>query len=343
MINSNQLRLSQKLDFNGQIRIRCFLVFLLATNLISFSWWAYGANSNWGNYTISDEGFVVSMPNKPQSFSLPNPSKDGTLVVYRADEESRNYQFSIFVGRPEKRGIFERESHDAYLDGHLKGLLQGIGNGKVEYSRRVTFQGMPAMEYRIKFSHPLEKRLTIGRGVTFMIDGGHMRLSMWYPDSDINGVDKFDRFVKSFKLVPIRYQPAESSRVGSSMASFMPPAGWARQPSKNQFEVARYNNLTRSLVFLSSGNSNYSCSQFVSELRATGRISEASQVVLGGQRFSKTVMYEDVLKYNVRLTNIYYCRDSGIGALVLSGSEEQNMFWRWAPVFEGAAASIGTK
>ena len=40
----------------------------------------------------------------------------------------------------------------------------------------------PALEY--KFSHQIEGQPYIARGVTFMIDGGHMRLSMQHPASD---------------------------------------------------------------------------------------------------------------------------------------------------------------
>jgi len=40
--------------------------------------------------------------------------------------------------------------------------------------------------------------------------------------------------------------------------------------------------------------------------------------------------FEDVPKYQVRLTNAHYCMDSRLGAVVLSGAEEESMFSRWA-------------
>ena len=87
-------------------------------------------------------------------------------------------------------------------------------------------------------------------------------------------------------------------------------------------------------------NPAYTCDNFRTELQTSGRVREASQVMLADRPFAKLVSFEDVQKYNVRLTTVQYCLNSRRGAVVLGGSEEEAMFWRWAEVLEGAAATL---
>lgn len=317
---------------------RVAALLLLSAMTVTTSRMSAAAESNWTNYTLSEYGFAVDLPSRPEFASLPSPTGDGWLVTYRAVDPVRKHQFSVFVGQPEQRGIFEPASMDAYLDGHLKSMVQVTNSGQIKSSRRTTFLGMPALEYT--FTHRVEGRPFVAKGVTFMIDGGHMRLSMWYPADDSRGASEFDRFVKSFKLLPIDYRASPSAFTDPRGISFSAPARWVQQPTKNPFQAAPYSNLTRSMVLLFAGNAAYTCRNLQAETQGSGRLIEESQIRLGEKQFTKIVSYEDVPKYSVRLTNVQFCLDTRLGAAVLAGSEEQSMFWRWAAVFEGAAASI---
>lgn len=186
------------------LRMFALLVFvaLLTSNGV-----ARAADSRWKQYPIAESGFTVALPSQPQSRVLPLPSRDGSLRVYQAIEHTTQPStFSIFVGQPEKEGIFEPASMDAYLSGSIKSLVGKAESAKLQFSRRVAFRGQPALEYQ--FGHRIEGRSYTARGVTFMIDGGHMRVSMLHPVSDPDADAKFKRFVESFQLTPIAYHAA---------------------------------------------------------------------------------------------------------------------------------------
>lgn len=286
-------------------------------------------------------GFSVSLPGNPEIKVVPAPTGDGTLSSFRSLNDATVRQYTVFVGRPRDRGIYEGPSMDAFLDGSIKGYLSGMQEGKVVASKRVTFQGMPAMEYTL--SQVIEDVPMTSRGVTFMIDGGHMRLSMLHVTSDAAGAGQFETFKRSFKLLPIQYRPGQQWS-GRSGISFRPPEGWVADADlKNAFELASYHSLTRSLRLIASGDPNYGCQAFAGELKRSGATSEIAQVTLNGKAFTKIVAFEDVPKYNVRLTNVHYCLDTRGGAVALGGTEEQSQYWRWAPVFEGAAGSISVR
>lgn len=160
-------------------------------------------------YPIAESGFTVMLPSQPQRRVLPLPSRDGSLRVYQAIEyTTQPSTFSIFVGQPEKEGIFEPASMDAYLSGSIKSLVGAAESAKLQFSRRVTFRGQPALEYQ--FSHRIEGRPYIARGVTFMIDGGHMRVKSApsaalsrLPDASLQRTVKCDVGQTRFSLNPV--------------------------------------------------------------------------------------------------------------------------------------------
>lgn len=300
---------------------------------------ASAAGSNWKQYPIAESGFTVALPSQPQSRLLPLPSRDGSLRVYEAIEPTTPpSKFSILVGQPEKQGIFEPASMDAYLSGHIKSMVATVENGKLQSSRRITFRGQPALEYQ--FSFRIEDRPYIGRGVTFMIDGGHIRVSMLHPTNDPKAEANFKRFLNSFRLTPIGYVAAETPFSDQRGITFSPPKGWVQEPTENAAQVARFHHLTRSIRLLAAGNPAYTCNTFQAEMQASGRLKSTSAVRLGDQQFTKLTTFEDVPKYNVRLLTIQYCINSRFGAVVLTGTEEESMFPRWAEVFQGTAASV---
>ncbi len=295
---------------------------------------------NWKQYAIEESGFTVSLPSQPQSRQLSPPARDGSLRVYQSVMASsiRSCKFSVFVGQPEKQGIFEPASMDAYLTGHTRSLVATAESGKLQSSSRLTFRGRPAIEY--KFNHREEGQPHIAYGITFMIDGGHMRLSMLCPTSDPKAQSHFKRFIESFQLIPIAYRAVDAPFVDQRGITFSPPKGWTRQEPQNAFQAARFSHLTRSIQLVVGGNSAYNCSNFQTEMQASGRLKTASAVQLGDQQFIRLMLFEDVPKYQVRLSTVQYCMNSRLGAVVLAGTEEESMFSRWAKVFEGAAGTL---
>lgn len=311
---------------------------VLPTVLMSFTCLAM-AQQDWQLHTVPERGFKIAMPSKPQRLDLQLPSQDGTLTLYESVEAlDPPTKYAVFVGAPIHRGIFEPDSMDAFLTGHVGGLVRTADSGKLLTTSRTKFRGRPAMEY--EFSHRLEGIPYIGRGVTMMIDGGYIRMSMWYPASDLKADAKYRHFVDSFELVPIRFSAAPTRFADPRGIAFSPPNGWIPQAGTNHVQVARYTNLTRSLQLLVAGIPTYTCDNFLAEVRASGRFKEASSMKLAGQPATRILSFEDVPKYNVRITTVQYCRNSRQGAVVLGGSEEEAMFSRWAGVYEGAAATL---
>lgn len=289
-------------------------------------------------YSLAEHGISATFPVKPVLATSASPVIEGQTTSYRALDENTARQYTIFVGQPAERGIYETESMDAFLEGHLKSIVSSSVEGKVLESKRITFLGMPALSYT--FQHKIEGVPFTGKGVTFMIDGGHMRLSVWFPSGDKQGPKAYERFVQSFKLLPIAYRSGQRAVSDPRGFSFRSPMGWKREEPRTAYDIARFRNLTRSMALLAAGQSAYSCGAYKAELDRAGAVLETSSVNLNGRSANKILTYEDVPKYNVRLTTVHYCLDSKLGAVVLTGTEEQSMFWRWASVFEGAAASI---
>lgn len=296
------------------------------------------AEKTWAAYDLSEYGISVALPVQPKLVSSPSPDGDGRTTSYRALDEATVRQYTIFIGQPEQRGIFEPESMDAFLDGHLKSVVAHSASGKILALKRATFLGMPALEYSYK--HRVEGIPFIAKGVTFMIDGGHIRLSMWYPSADSEGPALYERFLKSFKLLPVAYRPSSAPITDPRGIAFTPPSGWVKGKPRNAYEITRLSNLTRSMALLAAGNRSYTCDAYKAELQRSGIVLEQSQVTLRGRQTQKVITFEDVPKYNVRLTTAHYCLNSRIGAVVLVGTEEQSMYWRWASVIEGAASSV---
>lgn len=309
-----------------------------AAALVVTSIAATAAESVWKEYSFTESGFAVALPSAPQTLVLP-VVQDGFTKVYQSIEvTSPPSKFSIFVGMPKSQGIYEPASMDAYLSGHIKTMVATAENGKLISSRRTTFRGHPALEY--EFSHQIEGRPYVARGVTLMIDGGHMRISMWYPANSPKAEMTFKRFVESFRLTAISYVAADKQFSDPRGIAFTPPMGWVQQPVQNPVQVALFTNLTRSLQLLIVGVPAYTCDSFQSELQASGRLRTVSSVQLNSQLFKKLTTFEAVPKYNIRLTTVQYCINSRVGAVVLGATEEDAMFTRWEKVFEGVAASV---
>lgn len=310
---------------------------LMFASLIVFCGIANGATS-WKSYSIAEHGFSVKMPSVPQSRLIPTPGGEGTLWVYEAiDPETKLIKYSVFVNEPE-RGIFDADSIEAFLTGYINSLVQAADSATLRYARRTMYQGQPAMEYA--FDHSVEGVPYVARGIAFMIDGGYMRVSVWHPKGSAGADDDFERFRRSFSLSTIAYRPVRSEVSLGHGVYFRPPIGWKRQPSKNAAQLARYTHLTRSMQVMVASDPAYTCATFEREVSSAGKLRQGTTISLEGQPLRKLVTFEEVPKYNVRLTTVLYCQDSRLGATVLGGSEEESKFERWSRVFEGAAATL---
>jgi hypothetical protein len=179
------------------------------------------AHAAWKSYPINEGGFSVAMPSAPKSRLIQTGSKDGVLHVYEAVEASDlPSKYSVFVSQPETQGIFEHDSIDAFLKAHISSMVAAAESGKLISSSRTTFRGHPALEY--KFSHSIDGVPYIARGVTLMIDGGHIRVSMWHPSEQTKSEGRFNEFLSSFKLIPIAYSPSGSQFSDPRGISFTP-------------------------------------------------------------------------------------------------------------------------
>lgn len=308
----------------------------IITAFIFLSNASLAASVDWREYTLANHGFSITLPSIPQSRQIAAASGDGLTHIYESFKPPKKLtKFSIFITLPENHGIFEPASMDVFLDGYIKSIAHG---GQIQISRRTTFRGLPALEYQI--NHVIGEQPYVLRGVALMVDGGHMRLSMLHPSNDQTAITDFERFLGSFKLIPIAYQGSKKPFRDQRGITFIPPDGWIQKPVKNTMQIAHYSNLTRSIYVMAAGNSAYSCSNFHADMQRSGRLNNVSSATLSGRQYSKFISHEDVPKYNVRVTTVQYCLNSSLGAVVISGSEEESMFPRWAAVFEGAAGTL---
>lgn len=297
------------------------------------------SNGKWREYTIPESGFKVSVPaplrNKPMTSSTPETRQTSYQAVEGSGPDTT---YTVFVGTFLEGGILSQESMDAYLSSSVKTYPALLGGTKLK-TERTTFRSMPASRYQFSFDN--DGKPYVARGIIFMVDGGHIRLSMMHAADDPAGEENWGRFSGTFDLTPLKYMPAPNSVMIAPGVSFTPPDGWMKDSTQNPYEVARFHNLTRTINILRAGVSEYTCKNYESELRMVqGDSSKSAPTTIGGKVAQRITYVEDVPQYKVRLMIINYCFESRSGAIVLGGAEDEAMFSRWEPVFEGAAASL---
>ncbi len=297
------------------------------------------AASSVRDYVQPRYGFSVSFPADSEVAVSKLPAKDGALTSFRAADEKERYQFTVFVSQPSEKGIYELDSKNAYLNGFVKSQVELAENGKLESTKQSTFLGHASLDYL--YTQDIHGQRFGSRGVIFMLDGGHVRLSMWYPLDDKNAANRYGAFLSSFKLLPIAYHAGELVNSPSHKVSIQAPENWLTAPSTTgPTEVARFRNALRSMWLSASDSAAYGCQAFVADLKKAGEVTEAPQAKVGGKSFTKVLTAVEIPKYNTTLTQVFYCLDTSRGAVVLGAYEEKDMFWRWASVFEGAAGTI---
>lgn len=298
---------------------------------------AFCAESSWKTFTSAESGFSVSMPTTPSRKWQEVAGADSTLLTYEASVPRPVAKYSVYVGMPKRSGIYEEAAMNAFLQGHLASMARAVGGTIIE-SKYATVEGHKALQYRFEYHNGTDRIVT--RGFTVMLDGGHMRVSMAHSAEMPNADAAFAQFTRSFRLTPISFKASGERFSAASGVSVMPPEGWIQAPPKQPSELVFFTNLTRFISVVAANDSRYTCKNFETELKGIGRVRDVSSIMLGSRQFTKLVSYEDVPKHDVRLTSVQYCLDSKKGAVVLGGTEEERMFWRWAGVFEGSAATL---
>lgn len=282
---------------------RCLLAFVFC----SVAHAAPPVKDAWQDY-VSAQGFSVDLSSRPKTDIRPIPSGDEMFILEALEPIDGQSKFQVFRSIPAAHGLVSPASVDVFLRQYVTSLVSAVDSGQLEMSKRSTFLGRPANLFT--FHHQVNETPYIGRGVVFVVDGGHIRLSMWHPADDKRADERFLHFVNSFKLVPVAYEASKSDYRSKLGMRFTPPRGWVEDANMASPVIARFRSNTRSINLLAAGDSTYKCTDFVKQIQRTGRLKSNGPVVLGGRSFLKLTTFEDVPKFDVRLTTAQYCLDS---------------------------------
>jgi hypothetical protein len=317
-----------------------FQACVLALGLLAITTSVNSAAAQWQRYDNGEDGFTVSMPAIPTRREQLVEATDTLLRTYEAlVSEDRVYKFTISVGMPRARGYYDEGSMDAFLSGFPESMVKGVPEGKLEQSKRTTFREMPAREFR--FSHVQMGQPLVTRGIVFMIDGGYMRVSSLTFADDRQGLATHERFINSFQLRPLVFQPSPTKFSDTHGVSFNPPTGWLKKPPQNTNQIATYARMTRWLEVLSTFNGAYTCRAYQAEVKNSGRLVDVQSVTFSDQMVMRLTAHEEVPAHNVRLDSVHYCLDtSRLGAVILTGTSEDSVFWRYEQLFEGSARTL---
>ncbi len=295
------------------------------------------SQTSWQSFTSAESGFSVRMPATPVQRLEMVAETHATLRIYEARTEDPATVFTVQVGMPDQEGNFGAIPMSAFLE--YEAMSRGEkAAGTVSDVRPISFQGKDGISYRTD-SGSGATRTTV-RGITFLIDGGFIRLTTSCNPTSPDSGQVFDRFRDSFKLTPIKFVAAPAHFVSSRGIRFLPPAGWQKVDAGHPDALARYMNQTQFLTLLAASDAEYTCAILEGESRASGRISSAESVVLDSNAFRRMTGRTSVAEPKLDFTIVQYCLDTPRGVVVLSGGELESGFWRWAAVFEGAARSI---
>lgn len=289
----------------------------------------------WERYELKSEGLTVQLPSRPLPKPLAAKPTEGELRDYEAT--SSGEQFSIFVGVPDA-GIYEDTSMNAFMRMYIATIARA---GTALKTKETKFLGYPALEYEFKFLR--DATPYVARGVTFMIDGGNMRLSMWSPAASTGSEARFLKFTRSLRVVPKIFVPAGTPIVSAEGSSIIPPAGWKRKPGKSAYEVAQASQLTRTLHFRSIKRSAYSCDAFERELKAAGVQVARRQDQVGSNSATVFRVREYLPKYEITLVTEHFCISGKTSVVIVSGEEAEAAYPRWEQVYRGVVASAVVK
>jgi hypothetical protein len=318
---------------------RKVVLFFIIINIVgSFVWSA--EPDHFRKYNYPADGFEVMFPQKPVKFRTEyKESKGGYSNSYQAIILNPFSQHSVFVAHLPKR-VFEDDSIEAYLDGIVLGLISGSEEALLKYKKRITFLGFPAIEYQ--YSCKAEGSPLIARGVALMVDGEHTRLSQISVPDNLDAEKYFQRFIDSFRLLPIDKELSKQRFYNRSRGiSFTPPDGW--QQGKPDFEqvVAIFTDPGgHSIMALDSNTPAYKCDNYKSEMQATQGVQATGNILING----RAVVWLKSTAYNqtagIRATSVHYCINTTKGAIIIIGAAPEQTFFRSETIFRKSAASV---
>ena len=150
-------------------------------------------------YTSLSDGFAVYFPSSPQK----NTIKDvmgGTVKNYQSVSQDGFVQYNVFFDYFDKK-ILSDESQEAYLGGCLAGRLLISKKSRVITNNKIVFRGFNARKY--EYIDVVEGVEILHEGIVFILDGDSVSLTCVYP-KEVDHQPSFDKFVKSFELLPIK-------------------------------------------------------------------------------------------------------------------------------------------
>lgn len=290
-------------------------------------------------YSYPADGFEVLFPQKPlMSMSKHKGPDGGYSNSYQALVVNPFSQYSVFVSHSEKR-VFDDAAIKEYLKGIVRGLLIGSEKAKLLSQKEIIFNGFAGIEYR--FSSKVEGFPAIAHGIVFLIDGEHIRLSQIVLQKDLNADNDFQRFINSFRLLPIEAPQGEDWFVDSERGiSFRPPEGWRKAHAKFPVVASFSNPGGHSISVLDSGSPGYLSENYMNELQNLQGIESTGTFNLK----ERTVTWYRSTTFNpgagIRLSTIHYCIDTTKGAVIMIGSAPEKTFFRSERIFEIACKSL---
>jgi hypothetical protein len=304
---------------------------------------AYSAEpDHFSRYRYAEDGFEATFPSKPLYFRTDKGPEFGHVNSYQAVVVNPFSQYSVFVNHSQTK-LFKDASIDAHLEGIVRGLTIELKKAALKNKRRLRFLGFPALEYQ--FADKIEGVPVVFRGMVFIVDGDHIRLSQIYVPNDQGADVNYQRFTGSFRLTPID-APLSNQRFEdrSRGVSFSPPDGWKKGAGKFAQVVAVFSNPAgHSITVLDSGTPAYVCDNYKAEIHTTQGLQATGQITVQGRvvPWFKSTVHHPAAK--IRLTSIHYCFASTKGALILIGTAPEDTFFRSEMIFRKAAASSAVR
>lgn len=306
---------------------------------VTFAWPA--EVDHFRKYRFPSDGFEAAFPQKPLESQIKIDSEHGYINSYKVMVVNPISQYSVFVGHSPKK-MFEDAVIDTYLDKFIDGLMAQSDEPILNYSKRTKFLGFPATEYQ--YSHKIDGVSVVGRGMVFIVDGEHIRLSQLYATNPREAEKAFNKFVGSFRLIPINSAMSKQRfNDDTRNISFAPPNGWQKgTPKFAQIAAIFSNNEGHSITVIDSGTPTYACDNYTREMRATQGegVQATGRISANGRPVSWLKHSAHNADAGIRMTSIHYCVNTKKGAVIVIGAAPEQTFFRSETIFKNVVNSM---
>lgn len=291
-------------------------------------------------YSYPAEGFEVAFPQKPLEFRTKMGSDEGYAISYKAIVVNPIPQYTVLVVHERKR-VLKDAVIERYPEGAVRGIMKGLDVAVLEFIRKIKFHGFPAIEY--KFTYKIEEAPVVCRGIVLIVDGEPYALSQVFAVGDPDAERNFQRFIGSFRLLPI--EGALSKHRFDDLPrniSFSLPEGWERGRPKYARVIAKFSNPAgHSITVLDDDDPSYTCDHYKREAHAMrGVVQGTGETAARG----RTLFWLKHTGYNaaagIRMTSAHYCVDTAKGAVVMVGTAPEQTFFRSEILFRKTALSM---